>query len=225
MGIYVSDHPLRGMERTLLQHATHKCEQVAELAHDTKVSMAGIISSLRSITTRKGTKMAELTLEDFTGQAKCLVFSEPYGRLRDVLEKDAVVVVNGFVMNREGQGGVDRAPEVRVKDVRPLPKSAEIMESIDPSVEATILMRVKRATRPQLQQLKSLIESAPGSCEVVVHFVDSDVEPIVLLQRVAATQDMVKKMEKLLDDAQAEVLGDLPLDRNPQPEPQAAVAG
>jgi DNA polymerase-3 subunit alpha len=225
MGIYVSDHPLRGLERTLSTHAGNTCTQIQELAPDSKVKLAGIIAGLRNIITRKGARMAEVIIEDFTGQTKCMVFPSSYEKFSSVLEKDAVVVVTGSVSNREGFGGVERPAEVRVHEIKPMPQATDIMESIDPSVEATIIVRIKRATKPQLLKMKSLIESSPGSCEVVLHFIESDSQPVVLLNRVAFTREFAQKMKDTLFDIEIELIGELEAAGKPQDKVPAAQVG
>jgi len=101
MGIYVSDHPLRGHERTIMANATHTCAAALELEDGVPVKLAGVLAKLRTIVTKsEGKRMASFVMEDFTGQAGAIVFPGNYEKLKDILVKDSVVQVSGFVMHR-----------------------------------------------------------------------------------------------------------------------------
>ena len=79
MGIYVSDHPLRGHERTVMQHCSHTVAQTLELGENEYVKLAGVIAKMRTIITKaEGKKMASIVLEDFTGQIVAIAFPATY---------------------------------------------------------------------------------------------------------------------------------------------------
>jgi DNA polymerase III subunit alpha len=184
MGIYVSDHPLRGHERTLRESATHSCDSIPELEERTFVKMAGVIAGLRTIVTKNsGERMATFVLEDFTGQATLVAFPKTYEKLRDVLTKDTVVQVTGYTMIREMRG--ERSTEVRVDEVTPLEPTLELGFRGDSSAEGLVEITLRRATLQQLQALKQVIDDHPGSYEVQVKVLADDTAiPIDLAQHV-----------------------------------------
>lgn len=176
MGIYVSDHPLRGLERVLKLNATHQCGQIEETPESTFVKLAGVIAALRTIVTKNtGEKMASLVLEDFTGQATGIVFSKTYQKLRDVLMKDTVVQITGYVMHRERNG--ERSIEIRVEDLKPLEPGLDLGPFADGPPPKLARISISRATVAQLAALREVLERHPGDYEVQLQILPEDSHP------------------------------------------------
>ena len=76
------------------------------------------------ITKSEGKRMASLTLEDFSGQIGMTVFPATYEKFRDLLIKDTVIQVSGYLSHREMRG--EKTIEVRVDDVKPLEAALDI---------------------------------------------------------------------------------------------------
>ncbi len=210
MGIYVSDHPLRGLERAIQKEASHSCGAVIELEEGTAVRLAGVISSLRQIVTKsRGEKMATLVLEDLSGQALCTVFPATYAKLKETIAKDRVVTVKGVVMHRERPGARgDKTIEVRAEDVAAISAIPEI-RSVDASepTAGTLVLRVRRATREQLECLKALIAGSTGDFGMVLCLgQEGEAEPIDLLHRVDPTPDFIARAKRCVADAEIEVV-------------------
>jgi DNA polymerase-3 subunit alpha len=166
IGIYVSDHPLRGHERTLLQNSTHSCASIVEQDDEVLVKVAGVIAKMRTIITKaQGKRMASLVIEDFTGQAVATVFPADFERLKDVLSKDSVVQVVGYVTHREMRG--ESTIEIRVKDVKPLEQSLDLGPR-NGTGGGTVTLNITRATETELFKLKNVLEEHPGDHEVLV---------------------------------------------------------
>jgi len=175
MGIYVSDHPLRGLERVLKLNATHECGQIEETPEGSMVKLAGVIAGLRTIVTKNtGERMASLVLEDFTGQATGIVFAKTYQKLRDTLVKDTVVQVNGYVMHRERAG--ERSIEVRVEDVKPLEPGLDLGPMESPPAKLARIS-IPRATPGQLSALREVLDKHPGDYEVQIQVLPEDSHP------------------------------------------------
>lgn len=168
MGIYLSDHPLRGMARMVEEASTHTCAVVEELDEGTSVRLAGVISNLRTmVTKRTGEKMAFLTLEDFTGQAGIIAFAATYAKFKDLITKDRVVRISGAVMHRERPGnGGEKTIEVRLEDISPLEPELGFGPEIEPDRSA--VLRISRATRSQIEQLGQILRQHPGEYEVCI---------------------------------------------------------
>lgn len=195
MGIYVSDHPLRGHESTLRLSATYNCNGIEELEENAFVKVAGVIAGLRTIVTKsKGEKMASLTLEDFTGQVGLIAFPATYAKLKDVLIKDSVVQVAGYVMHRELRG--EKSVEIRIEDVKPIEDTLDFGHARESNAQGIVQIRIKKATPRQLLQLKHLIDDNPGSYEVLIEVVEDDVAmPIGLVQHVKPTKALMETIK------------------------------
>lgn len=92
--IYVSDHPLRPYARTLRRLSKFQLSDLAERTHDIKnATFVGMISSVVTKLTKKGTRMATFTLEDTTGHVEAICFK--YEDYADAIQEDAIVQVKG----------------------------------------------------------------------------------------------------------------------------------
>lgn len=207
MGIYVSDHPLRGHERTIQQSATHTAESAMEQDDNTFVKLAGVIAKMRVIVTKsEGKKMASLTIEDFSGQINAIVFPTTYEKLKDVLVKDSVVQVTGYTMHKEMRG--EKTVEIRLEDVKPLDTSAGGGQGAGTDARSAGLLTVKiwRATEKQMLGLKELIEANPGDYEICLDIMNGQGSiPMYLTRHVNVTDEIVDQIEKNLTRCEVEV--------------------
>ncbi|NIO40453.1 MAG: hypothetical protein GTO41_09830, partial [Burkholderiales bacterium] len=72
---------------------------------DRTIVVAGLVVATRTMRTRRGDRMIFVTLDDRSGRLELAVFSELYMRHRDLLVKDNLLVVEGFVSVDEYTGG------------------------------------------------------------------------------------------------------------------------
>jgi DNA polymerase-3 subunit alpha len=210
LGIYVSDHPLRGYEAQVLQASTHRCAHVEELEEGTRVKLAGVISGLRTIITKRtGEKMASLQLEDFSGQTTAIVFAATYAKFKDVMVKDAVVKLSGIVMHRERSGsGGEKSVEVRVEEVQPMDPFLDFYNKSSLS-EGALTISISRATKTQLAQIREIIQSHAGEREVFLQLGSpTDTAPLPTLQSVSNSSEFQNAILKVIRDAQITVIGE-----------------
>jgi DNA polymerase III subunit alpha len=205
LGIYVSDHPLRGHESTLRAASSHSCEAIAELDENSFVKLAGVIAGLRTIVTKsKGERMATLILEDFSGQAGLIAFPATYAKLKDFMIKDTVVQVTGYVMHREMRG--EKSIEIRIEDVKPLEPVLDFGRPKETNAEGLVQIKIKRATPRQLLQLKQIIDENPGSYEVTIEILtEESAAPIELIQHVKPSTEFKEQVEKQVANAKVNV--------------------
>ena len=205
MGIYVSDHPLRGHESTLKSACTHTCDSIEELEDGTYVKLAGVIASLRTMVTKKsGEKMASLILEDFSGQTTVTVFPGTYAKVRENLVKDTVVQMTGFVSHREMRG--EKQVEIRLDDVKPLEPTLGFDRIGVSNAEGLVEILLRRATPRQLLTLKQLIVDNPGSYEVRIHVLDEEQpDPIEITHHVKPTTDFLTRVASHVANAKVNV--------------------
>jgi len=204
MGIYVSDHPLRGHERTITQACSHTVAQALELDDNQHVKLAGVVAKLRTIVTKsEGKKMATITLEDFTGQIGAIAFPATYEKLREIMQKDMVVTISGFVMHREMRG--EKSVEIRLEDLKPLESTLDLGKNSD-SV-GTVKVYLPRATETELRQFRRLVDEFPGDYELMVQILPEDSHlPYFPAQHVNPTEAFVRVARQRLTRAKIEVV-------------------
>ena len=157
LGLYVSDHPLFGLEHVLAQAAD--CS-IAEIMGDddrsdgAPVTLAGLITGLQRKMTKRGDSWAIATLEDLEGVIDVMVFPQTYQLVATQLAEDVVVVVRGRLDKRED---VPRlvAMEVTVPDLSDGPRGPVV-----------ITLPVNRCVPPVVDRLKEVLATHPGVTEV-----------------------------------------------------------
>ncbi len=110
LGLYLTGHPIARYAEELA-HITDYT--IAELrpTRDRTIVVAGLVVNLRTMQTRRGDRMAFVTLDDRTGRLELAVFAEFYTRYRELLVKDTLLVVEGQVSVDEYTGGFKMSAE------------------------------------------------------------------------------------------------------------------
>jgi DNA polymerase-3 subunit alpha len=96
LGVYLSGHPLEAVDAKLRVVVSASCREVNEAAKLGEVILGGSIASLRRKVTKAGKMMAFVTLEDLSGVAEMVIWSDTYERCVGVLADGAIVVVRGM---------------------------------------------------------------------------------------------------------------------------------
>jgi DNA polymerase-3 subunit alpha len=101
LGLYVSDHPLRGMEHALDDATAIATVLEGELPDGLTVTVAGALSAVARKANRQGEPWAVCTLEDLAASIEVVCFARTYARVGERLGVDAVVRVRGRVSVRD----------------------------------------------------------------------------------------------------------------------------
>jgi DNA polymerase-3 subunit alpha len=157
LGLYVSDHPLSGLEHVLAQAAD--CSLATLTGDETRadgstVTVCGLVTNLQRRMSKNGNPWASLTLEDLDGSIEVLFFGETYLAYTTSLVEDAVLTVRGRVRRRDDtmqlQANEVTLPDVTSVDDRPV----------------TISMPVARCTAPVVERLREILSDHPGVTDV-----------------------------------------------------------
>ena len=103
LGFYLSGHPLQRYEQELLNFISAPLAQLNAFRNKT-VIVAGWVVGLRTLFTKRGDRMAIVTLEDQSGRLDLTVFSEVFNTYRDFLNKDRLLIVEGEISIDEFTG-------------------------------------------------------------------------------------------------------------------------
>ncbi len=104
LGLWLTGHPITQYEAELRRFITAPIVRLTPQKGKNQV-VAGLVSGMRVMTTRRGDKMAIVTLDDRTARIDLKLFSEVFERARDKLGKDRLVVVKGEVAIDDYSGG------------------------------------------------------------------------------------------------------------------------
>ncbi len=104
LGVYVSGHPLEPF-RDRFAKSKHNINMIheGEIKADQKIVIGGIIDTVKEITTKKGKKMAFITVTDFTGSIEAVVFPKTYESNREIVVEDTIIAVQATVSDRDGE--------------------------------------------------------------------------------------------------------------------------
>jgi DNA polymerase-3 subunit alpha len=95
LGMYLSEHPLARMAVGLRTQSTHSVAQLAEEASGLKITLGGMLTSIRRITTKTQQTMLAVELEDMTGTVEAVVFPRTFESTRELWEEDAILLISG----------------------------------------------------------------------------------------------------------------------------------
>jgi DNA polymerase-3 subunit alpha len=95
VGYYLSGHPLQDYEAELKRFTSMSISQLCDECSGQEVTLAGVVTGLRKLRNRKGESMATFVLQDLAGTVEIVVFPSIYERIRELLDSDAPLLVNG----------------------------------------------------------------------------------------------------------------------------------
>lgn len=203
MGIYVSDHPMRGYERQLQALNVATVASAREMEDGSHVKLAGVLTKVTARNTKAGDRMAIIGFEDFSGTIEGLLFPKAYERCREALGKDGLVQIAGYVSHREMRG--EKEISIRVEAVEQLVLAERAASSSN--ALGTVEIRVWRATEAQMRRLREVISAHPGAYELVIaiQHPGGGATPVYLVQHVDPSEAFVDAVRHTLLRADVEV--------------------
>jgi DNA polymerase-3 subunit alpha len=207
LGLYVSDHPLLGLEHVLAADTDCSVAQLLGSAEQDSpraaagssergdgqiVTVGGILSGVVSKVTRQGNPWATATLEDLEGAIEVLFFPATYQACMSLIIEDAIVVVKGRLDRREEAPKLI-AMEVRVPEL-PADGHGPFVVSI---MEA-------RCVAPVVERLREVLRSHPGPSEVHLKLLTGSRAKVVRLDdklRVKPSPSLLADLKQLLGPA------------------------
>ena len=116
LGLYISAHPLDKYE-TYLQEQTQPLTQLVPEYDGRVMTVGGIITSMRTIVTKSGSKMAFVAVEDKAGEGEVIVFPNLYEKIGAKLQQDAIIRVTGKNSARDRDGNVGSESKLIADDI------------------------------------------------------------------------------------------------------------
>ncbi len=104
LGLYLTGHPIERYRKELARFVTSAIAGLRPTSDQTVV-VAGLVVALRTMNSKRGDRIAFVTLDDRSGRIEIGVFAEAYQRYRDLLVKDRLLVVEGVVSVDDYSGG------------------------------------------------------------------------------------------------------------------------
>ncbi|NED93836.1 DNA polymerase III subunit alpha [Phytoactinopolyspora alkaliphila] len=165
LGLYVSDHPLLGLEHVLASAADRPISMLSdesEVPSGTNLTIGGLITGVQRKVTKRGDTWAIATVEDLEGAIECLFFPATYQLYATQLIEDEIVLVKGKLDRR------DDSPQFIASELS-LPDISEA-----PTGPLVVTMPVTRCTPPVVERLKDVLVTHPGATEVHLKLTGSE---------------------------------------------------
>jgi DNA polymerase-3 subunit alpha len=192
LGLYVSDHPLLGLEHILANGSDCTIGQLLvdeDRADGSTVTVCGLITSVQRKITKRGDAWAMVTLEDLEGGIDVLLFPSAYQLASTLLNEDAIVTIKGRLSRSKDQ------PELHGQEVS-LPDLSD-----GPSGPVVITLPSTRCTPPVVEQLKDVLGTHPGVTEVRLRLMTKTSTTVMRLDdrlRVTPSQSLFADLKALL---------------------------
>jgi DNA polymerase-3 subunit alpha len=210
LGLYLSRHPLEAYE-TMLSEQTVPLNNL-QAGHDGKpVTVGGIITDVRDITTKNGRRMAFVKIEDNFGELEIVLFPGSYEKNSDLWKRDTVVIIKGKVNSRDKEGNntgevkvmVDEAREITVDQAAAYQPVGQTKAAPQATVALPVIQRVyirlgNTGDEQTLQSLKKTIDNNQGDTEVVLVLGENSSKQAIKLpggiNRASAGLDQLKQL-------------------------------
>ncbi len=192
LGLYVSDHPLMGLEHVIADAADRSISTFAdedEVPNGTTVTIAGLITSLQRKISKRGDAWAIVTVEDLEGSIDTMFFPATYQLYSLQLAEDEIVVVKGRLDRRE------ESPQLIASEL----STPDITDA--PSGPVVVTMPTSRCTPPMVDRLKDVLVTHPGMTQVHLKLTGSGRTTVMRLGdglRVTPSTSLMGDLKQLL---------------------------
>ncbi|EDP46307.1 DNA polymerase III subunit alpha [Rickettsiella grylli] len=192
LGFYLSGHPIENYSNELPHFITSSLrESMIKSGHT--ITIAGWVLNIRSLWTKRGDRMAILTLEDTNGRLEVTLFNEGYAQYRDKLSKDKLLIIEGEVQQDE-----------YTKNMRILGKKIlDINEARASHAKNVIIKFSKPHVNPLLLDdlKKIMINFCPGPCPTCIAYYHPELKTQVFLSlgdtwKVKPHDDLLKALRE-----------------------------
>ena len=191
LGYYFSGHPLQDFEKEIAEFCTAQINGLAEVRRE-NVIIAGMVVGIRIITTKRGKRMAVMTLEDRCDRIEVTLFSKLYDEVRGFLEIDEIYVVKGKIEDDDYTGGI-----------RMIAETIEPLEAVRQRLIKRLVISVtdQNHVNEVLNDLPAVIEPfCKGHCPIAITYQVDQVRAELLLGdawRVKPSNELLQQLKQM----------------------------
>jgi len=186
LGLYVSEHPYKIFENELSQVSTKLIEAKKLQTEGQPVRIAGVITNIKKILTKKGDPMLFVKIEDAICSIELLVFPKIYQDTLNLWEEEKVLIVEGKFSLKDGEPKVlvNQGYEINDQNVsmvinglksRPAGAANGTVQQVD-KAKQTIIDYPKGASKELAEKVKQIFLDHPGEEQVVLRIGDKQIK-------------------------------------------------
>jgi DNA polymerase-3 subunit alpha len=158
LGLYVSDHPLLGVEGLLARMCDCSIASLGDKTPGETYTVGGIVAGFTKKMTRRGDIMVLLQLEDLSGgSVEVIVFARTYEQFAGMLRPDAILLIKGRV-DRDARDDSVKFMALEVRE-----------PNLGDELPLVINLSKDGCTEKVVDSLKEILSSHPGSTQVFLH--------------------------------------------------------
>ena len=200
LGLYLTGHPVNAYIKELAKYTSCRLKDATPTRRDQSLTIAGLVIAARVMTTKRGTRIGLMTIDDRSGRMEVMLFSDALDRYAELLEKDKIVVVSGQVSFDDFNGGL----KMSAREVMDLGSAREkyargVSISIDESqINGQFFERFSQILEPY----------RAGTVPVNVYYQRADARARLTLGtewRVTPSDTLLDELKQLLGNSQVEL--------------------
>ncbi|MHB8643294.1 MAG: DNA polymerase III subunit alpha [Gaiellaceae bacterium] len=191
LGLYVSEHPLTEIRDQLRRKTDCALSELEKRRDGDIVTVGGIVSTVKQLTTKKGDAMVFMRVEDVTGGTEVVVFNSTYAAARELCVADQILVVKGRVDHKEGE-------------TKLIALDVAAFEAVAQRKEVTLRIDARQARAGAIRELAQLVQEFRGPALVKVSLEMTDGRRELTLgddYRVEPAPDFFAEVKALLGPA------------------------
>ena len=160
LGLYVSEHPLSAIRDQLRRKSDTTIGELERRRDGEVITVGGIVSSVRHMTTKRGDAMVFLQFEDVTGSVETVVFNQTYEKTRELCTSDRILIVKGRIDRKEGE-------------TKLVALELSAFEAVAEKREVRLKIDATKAGAGTIRELAALIKDFPGESPVYADLITS----------------------------------------------------
>ena len=171
-GLYLSGHPMDAFRASARAAGAAPIGRIREdfaqeggptvFADDQQVTVAGVVTSSKTKTTKKNTLMAYVMLEDDTGSMELLCFAKCLENYGSYLREGSVITARGRLSVRD-----EKAPQLMCDFAHPLGENAVQPAAAQPEKAKTLYLRLPSLQSPEMEHFRRVIYMFEGQSNPV----------------------------------------------------------
>ena len=173
LGLYISQHPLKNFKEKIEEIVNTNSLEALNLPDRSNVILAGVINRIRKKSTKNGNLMAFINLEDLEGSVEAIIFPKVFDKNKDIILKDAIVVIEGSRDSAEGKvkliakniSLLKRYKNTKKKSIETKKATKE-----DKNRKLHIEIDCEKNQSQILLELKNIFMKHPGKTQIILHF-------------------------------------------------------
>jgi DNA polymerase-3 subunit alpha len=193
LGFYITGHPLAQYKnlRRLISHTVVELDESRDAGSE--VRLAGIITGVKALKTKKDESMAAFALEDMSGRVDVVAFPESFRKFYEFIHEDTQVWLKGKFVGEGDNRKIQVVHMMPLADAFQSQATKVVIRIFVPGLEETVL-----------DSLRDILEKNPGDCPVFFELETPHVNKVVTqsveVKGVAPSETMAKAIEDVLGE-------------------------